>query len=127
MLLRLSIWLSWKTSVNHALIDITEKVRNALDTHKFACGVFVYFQKAFDNLNHERLIEKLKYYGVSSYLSNRSQFVSILDFDSETKFLKHGVPQGSVRGPLLFLIFFNELNKCIKYSKAYHCADDTKY
>ena len=122
-----------KHSVNHALIDITEKIRNALDNHKFACGVFVDFQKAFDTVNHKILIDKLKYYGVrgianswfSSYLSNRSQFVSILGFDSETKFLKHGVPQGSVLGPLLFLIFINDLNKCIKYSKVYHFADDT--
>ena len=60
-----------------------------------------------------------------SYLSSRSQFLSILGFDSEIKYLEHGVPQGSVLGPLLFLIFINELNNCIRYSKVYHYADDT--
>ena len=122
-----------KHSVNHALIDITENIRHALDNKKFACGVFVDFQKAFDTVNHGILIEKLKYYGVrgvanswfKSYLTSRSQFVSLSGFNSEAKHLQHGVPQGSVLGPLLFLIFINDLHKCIRYSKVYHFADDT--
>ena len=58
-----------------------------------------------------------------SYLSN--QFVSVNGFNSESLIMKHGVPQGSVLGPLLFLIYINDLHKAIKFSTTYHFADDT--
>ena len=122
-----------KHSTNHTLIDITESIRKALDDKKFACGVFVDLQKAFDTVNHNILISKLEHYGVrgtannwfASYLNNRSQYVSILGFDSTTKNISHGVPQGSVLGPLLFLLYINDLHVAIRYSKVYHFADDT--
>ena len=60
-----------------------------------------------------------------SYLSNRTQFVSLLGFNSNTLKIRHGVPQGSVLGPLLFLIYLNDLHKAIKFCKVYHFADDT--
>ena len=122
-----------KHSINHALIDITESIRQTLDNKGIACGVFVDLQKAFDTVNHTILAHKLNHYGIrgvandwfSSYLSNRSQFVSILGFESGTKDVEHGVPQGSVLGPLLFLIYINDLHNSIKHSKVYHFADDT--
>ena len=60
-----------------------------------------------------------------SYLSNRKQFVSVLGFESKIQPIKHGVPQGSVLDPLLFLIYINDLNQVIKFSKVYHFAYDT--
>ncbi len=122
-----------KHSTNHALIEITETIRQALDDKKMACGVFVDLQKAFDTVNHDILIAKLEHYGIrgtankwfSSYLNNRTQYVSILGFDSSTKTVPHGVPQGSVLGPLLFLIYINDLQSAIKNSKVFHFADDT--
>ena len=90
-------------------------------------------QKAFDTVNHDILISKLEHYGIrnqannwfASYLRDRSQYVSILGFDSDTKVIPHGVPQGSVLGPLLFLIYINDLHFSIKNSKVFHFADDT--
>ena len=99
-----------KHSTNHALIDITENIRQSLDNKHIACGIFVDLQKAFDIVNHDILIKKLSHYGIrgiannwiSSYLRQRSQFVTILGFNSKTKNIKHGVPQGSVLGPYYF-------------------------
>ena len=104
-------------STNHALINISENIRNALDSGQFACGIFVDLQKAFDTVDHEILLNKLNHYGIrgipnswfKSYLSFRSQYVSISGFDSSIKFVKYGVPQGSVLGPLLFLLYITVL------------------
>ena len=66
-------------STNHALINITEKIRNGLDNSEYVCGVFLDFQKAFDTVNHKILLSKLQYYGIrgvtlnllQTYLANR--------------------------------------------------------
>ena len=79
------------------------------------------------------LLGKLNHYGIrgiandwfSSYLSDRTQFVSINGFNSDYKTVKYGVPQASVLGPLLFFIFFNDLNIAIKKSETFHFADVT--
>ena len=91
-----------KHSTNHALISITEQIRNALDDNKFAFGIFVDLQKAFDTVNHDILLKKLETYGIAgnindwfqSYLKNRKQFVSILRFESNQRIIYLGVPQG---------------------------------
>ena len=73
-----------KHSTNHALISITEKIREALDNNNFACGIFIDLQKAFDTVDHNILLQKLNHYGIrgvandwfNSYLSNRSRNLS---------------------------------------------------
>ena len=120
-------------STTHALVSLTESIRQALDGNNFACGVFIELRKAFDTVGHNILLKKLYHYGIKgkanewfcSYLSNRSQFVSINGFDSEPKTVGIGVLQGSVLGPLLFLIYINDLHKAIKFSKVHHFADYT--
>ena len=121
-----------KHSISHALIHLTDKIREQLEKGNFACGIFIDFQKAFDTaVNHQIPIQKLNYYGIrgiannwfSSYLQNRTQFVSINGFESNVNAICCGVPQGSILGPLLFLIYVNDLHcrryKSLKFSQFY--------
>ena len=121
-------------STNHTLLDLTDDIRNAMDNNnKFAVGVFVDLQKAFDTVDHNILLKKLDHYGIrgiannwfKSYLSNRKQFVIINGVNSDLQSMKFGVPQGSVLGPLLFLIYINDLHSTIKFCTTRHFADDT--
>ena len=99
----------------------------------FAHGVFADLQKVFDTVDHNILLYKLSHYGIrdiancwfSSYLSSRKQFVTINGFDSETQSFQCEVPQESVLGPVLILIYINDLHNGIKFSKPFHFADDT--
>ena len=120
-------------STNHALLSIVEQIPTALDEKKFACGVFIDLEKAFDTVNHEILLSKLNHYGIrgvankwfSSYLSNRYERVSLNGVSSTRLPVTCGVPQASILGPLLFLIYINDMNTAIQFSTTYHFADDT--
>ena len=120
-------------STTHTLVKICDQIQKAIDKGQFACGVFIDLQKAFDTVNHKILLSKLSYYGVrsnaldwfESYLTMRTQYVTISGSTSEKANIIHGVPQGSVLGPLLFLIYINDLHKAIMHSTVHHFADDT--
>ena len=120
-------------SIDHALVSLTEAIRNTLDNKRFGCGIFIDLQKAFDTVNHEILLSKLEHYGVRgcalewfrSYLSDRKQYVSVNGSNSNLLSITCGVPQGSVLGPLLFLVYINDLPNASKKLNFYLFADDT--
>ena len=97
-------------------------------------SIYLDFAKAFDKVDHEILLNKLHSYGIrgkllewiKSYLSNRVQTVAINGVHSYPAKVLSGVPQGTVLGPILFLIYINDLNKCITSSIVSHFADDTR-
>ena len=120
-------------STSRALINITENIRKTPDDGNIGCGVFADLQKTFDTVDHQILLAKLNHYGIrgvsndwfKSYLSNRNQYVYINGFDSGPTAISCGLPQGSVLGPLLFLLYINDLNQAMKSCKVHHFADDT--
>ena len=122
-------------STNHALIQITEKIRQALDKNEYACGTFIDLQKAFDTVNHEILLKKLEHYGIHgipnnwfrSFLTERYQFTTVSNQSSTKSKISHGVPQGSILRPSLFLVYINDLNKAIIHNQVHHFADDTNF
>ena len=113
-----------KHGPNLALIAAIDKVLQAQEKNNFVMGVFLDFSKAFDTVSHDILLRKLYRYGVrglalnwlESYLSNRCQFVQYEGASSEYEFVSCGVPQGSILGTLLFLIYINDIvNRCQIY------------
>ena len=105
-------------STNLALIYLVDKISNSLDTGEYVLELFLDFTKAFDTVSHAILLQKLEHLGVrgislnwfESYLSNRSQYVDHSGISSEPQYIHCGVPQGSILGPLLFLLYINDLS-----------------
>jgi hypothetical protein len=119
-------------STNSALIDVSDYILENMNNSKVTAAIFLDLKKAFDTVSHNILISKLSKYGINgsalkwfiSYLSNRSQIVSINSSYSDPQHINIGVPQGSILGPLLFIIYVNSLPDCVT-CKCIMYADDT--
>ena len=115
------------------LLKSTDDWYRGLDLGKLVGLVFIDLKKAFDTVDHDILCQKLQHYGVcqrelswfKSYLSNRKQFCRVSGTDSKAEDITIGVPQGSCLGPLLFLIYINDLPLAITNSNTSMYADDT--
>ena len=120
---------STQTSLHHVIDDWLDNVSDDLYTGVGSLDI----KKCFDTIDHEILLKKLYYYGIvdielawfRSYLTNRTQIVKCNGKVSEKSILNIGVPQGSVLGPLLFMIFVNDLSQNVHIGSANLYADDT--
>ena len=120
-------------STNHAINFSISHINRLICDKNHVLGIFIDLSKAFDTISHEKLLYKLDKYGIrgnaqaliKSYLSNREQYVSVLDETSDKLTVQYGVPQGSVLGPLLFIIYINDISNSTNLGKFILFADDT--
>ena len=112
---------------------ITDKIHRAIENKLYSCEIFLNLSKAFDTVDHNILLAKLEHYEIRgllnewfcSYLTNRQQFISVNNSDSDPLQITCGVPQGSVLGPVLFLIYMNDFTNCSSIFDFHLFADDT--
>ena len=122
-----------KHSTDHAILSIVDKIQRAIDERDFSCGIFLDFSKAFDTINHKILFKNFEFYGIrgianqwfSSYLSNRLQIVTVNGITSNSVNISCGVLQASVLGPILFLLYINDVHHCSEVFDFHLFADDT--
>ena len=120
-------------STSLAILELVEKISTATDNSMFTIGVFEDLKKAFDTLNHSILLRKLEIYGIrgvvqnwlNDYLTDRTQYVNINGICSDKRLITCGVPQGSVLGPTLFLLYINDICNVSKIFNIILFADDT--
>jgi Reverse transcriptase (RNA-dependent DNA polymerase)/Endonuclease-reverse transcriptase len=116
-----------------SLLDFYDKVSNSIENKCYTVGIFIDLKKAFDTIDHHILLKKLFHYGIrgvaldwfESYLSSRQQYVSIGNIASTLRPNNCGVPQGSILGPLLFILYINDIVNCSQLLYFTLFADDT--
>ena len=117
-----------------ALLEITDRLYHNIDIGELNGVIFLDLRKAFDTIDHRIMLKKLRCYGIagtahnwfSSYLSNRSQYCQVDGNLSQPSSVLGGIPQGSILGPLLFLLYINDLPNCLSDTKCNMFADDTQ-
>ena len=122
-----------KRSTEQAAILLSDEIRKQVNDGKLVGAMFLDLSRAFDTISHATLTEKLTLYGISedelewfkSYLFNRRQIVDIEGIQSNKETMMSGVPQGSILGPLLILIFFDTIADCVRHSSIIMYADGT--
>ena len=122
-----------KHNTSDTVFKLVHDLTGGMNARKHTSAVFVDFAKAFDTIDHTKLINKLRMFSVHtdvidwfySYLLNRKQRVMVNGKYSEWDTVEYGVPQGSILGPLLFIMYTNDLTKCIRNSEVLLYADDT--
>ena len=122
-----------KVSTSLALYKWIDEISHNLDNNLFSIEIFLDLSKAFDTINHELLLKKLYHYGIrgishsfiSSYLCNRKQYVYLDRYVSSMLNISCGIPQGSVLGPLLFILYVNDMSNVSQLVKCVLFADDT--
>jgi len=120
-------------STELAALEFVDRALNFMDKGETPISIFLDLSKAFDTLDHDILLHKLSYYGITdtalklfkNYLSNRYQYVTYENSNSTLLRISTGVPQGSILGPLLFLIYVNDLQNVCKIFHPIMYADDT--
>ena len=122
-----------KHSTEYAALELIDRIINKMDLNEIPIDIFLDLSKAFVTIDHTILLHKLKYYGLEqstlrlfeSYLKNRKQYTEIEESKSEILPLTIGVPQGSILGPLLFIIYINDFSESTKKFDFIIYADDT--
>ena len=122
-----------KHSTINVVTELSNHITKSMDNKQCTLAVFLDLSKAFNTIDHMTLLSKLAHHGVRgialewfrNYLTNRRQYVQINGKISNTETVTYGVPQGSVLGPLLFIIYTNDLPQSLTNSKTILFADDT--